>query len=79
MWNLYATNREGKRRQVAAFGSEQQLLAYVRWATLRTNADGTRQFEQKTPLTGSVRYDYMQAAPDSKYVDLSFNPTPGML
>ena len=79
MWNLYGTNRDDKRRLVATFGSEQQLLFYVRWATLGTNAGGTTRFEQKTPLTGMVSYDYSVAPAEHVDHDVPFNPTPGML
>ena len=35
MWNLYGLKGEGTRRLVATFDSEQQLLAYVSYATLK--------------------------------------------
>jgi hypothetical protein len=34
VFHLYGSKREIARRLVATFDSEQQLLAYVRWATL---------------------------------------------
>ena len=41
MHYLYGSKKAGPRRLVATFGSEQQLLAYVRWATLKS--EGERQ------------------------------------
>ena len=78
MWNLYGIKGDNDRRIVATFGSEQQLLAYVSWATLRRNEDGTFKFEQKTPLTGCVKYDYSRASRD-ELIDVPYNPTPSML
>jgi hypothetical protein len=43
---LYASKPGTPRKLVATFDSEQQLLAYVGWATLKTNSDGTSKFEQ---------------------------------
>lgn len=79
MWNLYGIKGDGSRRLVATFGSEQQLLAYVKWATLKTNEDGTYKFEQKTPLTGCANYDYSRAASTDEQFDVPYNPTPSML
>jgi hypothetical protein len=52
-------------------------LAYVQWATLRRNPDGTYKFEQNTPLVGCVRYDYESA--DDETADVLHNPSPSML
>jgi len=76
MWNLFGQDRSGD-RLVATFDSEQQLLAYVRWAILETRDDGTMKFEQKTPLTGCHGYRYESAAGEAG--DVPHNPTPGML
>ncbi len=35
MHYLYGSKKAGPRKLVATFGSEQQLLAYVCWATLQ--------------------------------------------
>ncbi len=40
------------RKLVATFDSEEQLLAYVGWATLKKNADGTSKFEQGSAPVG---------------------------
>ncbi len=80
MYYLYASKPGVSRRLVATFDSEQQLLAYVGWATLRTNADGTSKFEQGSSLAGYERWE-KSAAPltddDPEAVD--HNPTPSML
>ena len=39
-------------RLVATFDSEQQLLSYVRWATLQESPDGLKRFEQGSTLVG---------------------------
>lgn len=77
MWNLYGL--KGDRRQlVATFSSEAQLRAYVQWAILKKNDDGTYKFEQKTPLTGCSSYDYEEtSAADT--ADVVHNPSPAML
>lgn len=40
MHYLYGSKLEGQLKLVATFDSEEQLLAYVRWATLKTNPNG---------------------------------------
>ncbi|MCR9115371.1 MAG: hypothetical protein NXI22_00310 [bacterium] len=77
---LYGKKRNGEQELVAKFGSEQQLLAYVRYATLKTEDDGTIKFEQKTPLTGCVGYSYTKdASAEDQAKDVPFNPSPTML
>jgi len=39
-------------RLVATFGSEQQLLSYVRWATLKDLGNRRGKFEQGSALAG---------------------------
>lgn len=51
MYYLYGAKRDVPRKLVATFDSEQQLLAYVRWATL-AQQDGVRKFEQGSALAG---------------------------
>ena len=41
MHYLYGTKPGAEAKLVATFASDQQLLAYVRWATLKTNPDET--------------------------------------
>jgi hypothetical protein len=52
MYFLYASRAGTSRKLVATFDSEEQLLAYVGWATLQKNADGTSKFEQGSALSG---------------------------
>lgn len=78
MYCLYASKPGVKDKLVAAFDSEQQLLAYVQWATLGRNPNGTFRFEQ-----GSVLASYQswkgEAAPHSALPDVEYNPSPSML
>lgn len=47
---LYGSKRDVERRLVATFGSEQQLLAYVGWATLEDHGNRRGKFEQGSAL-----------------------------
>jgi hypothetical protein len=77
---LYGTRRNGKTELVENFWSEQQLLAYVRYATLRVEEDGSHIFEQKTPLTGCVGYTVAtEASEEDEAKDVPENPAPTML
>jgi hypothetical protein len=78
MWRLYGVKPGQERRLVATFDTEQQLLAYVGWATLRRHADGAYDFEQKTPLTGYRGFEYDFAA-ERDGQNLPHNPSPSML
>ncbi len=72
--------KSGQRKLVATFGSTPQLRAYVGWATLRTNPDGTAKFEQGSALATSERWEESAVSlteEDSASVD--HNPTPSML
>lgn len=80
MHYLYGTRRNGKTELVAKFGSEQQMLVYISYATLRTNEDGTLVFEQKTPLTGCIGYSTAtEVSAEDAAKDIPLNPTPTML
>jgi len=50
MHYLYGSKKGAPSRLVATFGSEQQLLAYVRWATLQDLGDRHGKFEQGSAL-----------------------------
>ena len=77
---LYGSKRGGDKKLVATFDSEQQLLAYVRWATLHESADGTFKFEQGSPLVGSDRWEHSRTPPPvGDTTDVPHNPTPSML
>jgi hypothetical protein len=77
---LYASKPGVERRLVATFSSEQQLLAYVRWATLERTGERSGKFEQ-----GSVLASYngwassRDALSDEDATAVPHNPTPSML
>jgi hypothetical protein len=79
MQYLYAWKTGAPKRLVATFDSEEQLRAYVRWATL-AERDGIRQFEKGSALASCHEFTYT-AEPitedDPEAVD--HNPTPSML
>jgi hypothetical protein len=80
MYFLYASKANTPRKLVATFDSEQQLLAYVGWATLKKNADGTSKFEQGSALAG-YHGSEPSAVPlsDEDAGQVLHNPTPNML
>jgi hypothetical protein len=77
---LYGSKPGLTKKLVATFDSEQQLLAYVRWATLQENPDKTRKFEQGSALVGFNRWEH-SASPltDDDASEILHNPTPSML
>jgi hypothetical protein len=80
MHYLYGLKPRTERKLVATFDSEQQLLAYVGWATLKKNADGTSKFEQGSALAAFQRWE-ASAAPltNDDAGDVVHNPSPSML
>jgi hypothetical protein len=80
MHYLYGLKKDGLRRLVATFGSEQQLLAYVRWATLQDFGDRRGKFEQGSALASYEAWE-QSAEPltDEDATDSLHNPTPSML
>ena len=80
MHYLYGSKKGVPRRLVATFSSEQQLLAYVRWATLQELGDHRGKFEQGSALAG---YDAWQQSTEPLASDdahtVLHNPTPSML
>ena len=81
MHYLYGIKNAGKlRRLVATFGSEQQLLAYVRWATLQELGDQRGKFEQGSALASYEAWE-QSAEPltDDDETASLHNPTPSML
>jgi len=77
---LYASKAGKSRTLVATFDSEQQLLAYVGWATLRKNPDGTSKFEQGSALAGYQRWEQSETTLTADEPDeVLHNPTPNML
>jgi hypothetical protein len=77
---LYGSKPGVERKLVATFDSEPLLLAYVGWATLKTNPDGTAKFEQGTPLVGYQRWE-MSRTPltEDDPTEVVHNPSPSML
>jgi hypothetical protein len=77
---LYASKAGTRRELVATFDTEEQLLAYVGWATLKKNADGTSKFEQGSALAG---FRLWESSPvplsDEDANDVLHNPSPNML
>ena len=79
MYYLYGSKPDVPRKLVATFSSEQQLLAYVRWATL-SEGEGRSKFEQGSSLASYQGWSYSsepQTEEDASAVD--HNPTPSML
>jgi hypothetical protein len=80
MHYLYGIKQSRPPRLVATFTSEQQLLAYVRWATLESHGQQRGKFEQGSALVG---YDAWESSgeplteEDPSGVD--HNPTSSML
>jgi hypothetical protein len=80
MHYLYGSKKGVPRRLVATFGSEQQLLTYVRWATLEDLGSQRGKFEQGSALAGYEVWEHSTeslTAEDPR--DTPFNPTPSML
>jgi hypothetical protein len=80
VYYLYGSKRDVERRLVATFTSEQQLLAYVRWATLEETGERAGKFEQGSALAGYQRWESSSEVlndEDASLVD--HNPTPSML
>jgi hypothetical protein len=79
MHYLYGSKPGVARKLVATFDSEQQLLAYVRWATLSEKA-GVCKFEQGSSLAsyqGWSQSDTPLTGDDPAAAD--HNPSPSML
>ena len=80
MHYLYGSKSGVPPRLVATFSSEQQLLTYVRWATLQDQGDHRGKFEQGSALVG---YSAWESSPDPLTEDdaagVMHNPTPSML
>ena len=80
MHYLYGIKRDGPPRLVATFTSEQQLLAYVRWATLEGHEPQHGKFEQGSALASCSSWESSvepHTAEDPSGV--VHNPTPSML
>ena len=79
MYYLYGSKPGKPTKLVATFDSQQQLLAYVRWATLSEH-QGVHKFEQGSPLVGCQGWSYTsepETSDDPALVE--HNPSPSML
>jgi hypothetical protein len=64
---------------VATFDTEQQLTAYVRWATLSEH-DRARKFEKGSSLAGYQGYTYAsEPLTNDDAATVDHNPSPSML
>jgi hypothetical protein len=80
MYYLYGSKRNVDRRLVGTFGSEQQLLAYARWATLQDFGDRRGKFEQGSVLASYDAWELSQEPlTDESPESVPYNPTPSML
>jgi hypothetical protein len=80
MYYLYGSKKGVPRKLVATFGSQQQLAAYVRWATLQDLGNRTGKYEQGSALAG---YNSWEESAEPLTSDdetaVVHNPTPSML
>ncbi len=80
MHYLYGSKKGAERRLVATFGSEQQLLAYVRWATLKDFGEHRGKFEQGSALMSYDAWEHStEPLTDDDETGVVYNPTPSML
>ena len=80
MHYLYGMKKSGLRHLVATFGSEQQLLAYVRWATLQDFGNHRGKFEQGSALASYEAWEQSTEPLTEEDTTASLhNPTPSML
>ncbi len=79
MHYLYGSKPAVARKLVATFGSEQQLLSYVRWATLSEHA-GFCKFEQGSALASYTGWSHSdQPLTEENPASVEHNPSPSML
>lgn len=80
MYYLYGSKRNVDRKLLATFGSEQQLLSYTSWATLKNLGEGRGKFEQGSALASYDSWE-RSAEPltDEDPSEVPHNPTPSML
>lgn len=79
MHYLYGSKRDLPQKLVATFDGEQQLLAYVRWATLSLR-DAVYKFEQGSSLAGFQGWSHSPTPlTDDNPEAVEHNPSPNML
>jgi len=77
---LYGSKQDRRLHLVATFGSEQQLKAYVRWATLQDLGDRQGKFEQGSALVGYNAWEQSSnPLTDDDQTTVVHNPSPSML
>lgn len=77
---LYASKLNGPQKLVATFDSQQQLRAYVRWATLQSLGERTGKFEQGSALAGYHSWEESEEPLTEEDAGaVLHNPTPSML
>lgn len=80
MHYLYGSKKGVPCRLVATFGSEQQLLAYVCWATLQDFGERRGKFEQGSALASYDAWQHStEPLTDEDANEAPFNPSPSML
>jgi redox-regulated HSP33 family molecular chaperone len=80
MHYLYGSKSSGSLRLVATFDSDQQLRAYVRWATLKSDGERHGKFEQGSVLATSDAWESADHPLSDEEADaVDHNPTPSML
>ena len=79
MYYLYGSKLGAPKKLVATFDTEEQLRAYVRWATLSVK-DGDYQFEKGSALASFHQFDYSsEPLTDEDATAVDHNPSPSML
>lgn len=77
---LYARKRDAPYRLVATFDSEQQLKAYVGWATLESHGPNAGKYEQGSVLAGFNEWTLSQEPlTEEDPTEVVHSPTPTML
>jgi hypothetical protein len=80
MHYLYGRKRDADPRLVATFDSQQQLRAYVRWATLSETGPRSGKFEQGSALASYQSWEESQTPLTQEDETATLhNPTPSML
>jgi len=80
MHYLYGSKTGARQRLVATFDSEPQTLAYVNWAKLKSNPDGSAKFEQGSALSGYDHWEHSSSpVTDDDPESVFHNPSPNML
>jgi hypothetical protein len=80
MHYLYGQKRSDPLRLVATFSSQQQLLSYVRWATLEEHGPKRGKFEQGSSLASYQQWESSESPlNDDDPAAVVHNPSPSML